>query len=410
MSRTASVPPPAAPAVPRADFPGSRERGAGPLFGEGAIRLGRWFGIEIRLEASWFLVFGLLVFSLYGTLGGQHPALAPNLRWAVALGTSLLFFGSVLLHELAHSVMARRQGIQVRGITLMLFGGVSHLAGEPKRPKDDLAIALVGPLASAAIGGAFLAVAAAVAPFPVARTVATWLGFINLALAAFNLLPGFPLDGGRVLKAVIWAVTGNARRAYHWAIAAGRVVAAAMIFAGVVLAVGLHWTADGLWIGFLGWYLLSGAQASRMQLTVAEILKQHQVRDVLRPPEAVVRWDDLLSDVVDAWIHQRGHRTLLVCEEARLLGLVTLQEIRKVPRNEWDRQMVGQIMIPAGRLAIAVPEQNLFQAFQLMNERGVSQMPVVCQGDLLGLLTREDVVRILAIHTELTPLLPEKST
>jgi Zn-dependent protease/predicted transcriptional regulator len=367
----------------------------------GGIRLGRWFGIEIRLEGSWFVILALLIVSFSGNLAVEHPTLSPDLRWIIAVGTSLLFFGSIVLHELAHSVMARRLGLQVHGITLMLFGGVSQLASEPKRPKDDLAIAIVGPLTSAAIGAAFLALAQFLSPIPLAKTIAGWLGTINLGLAVFNLLPGFPLDGGRVLKALIWAVTRDADRAYALAIAAGKVVAYGMILGGVIMAFGLNWTVDGLWIGFMGWYLLSGAQSSRLQRTLSEALRQHLVRDVLRPPEAVVRPDEALSDAVDAWVLRRGHRTLLVCEGTRLLGLVTMHQIKQVPQEDWDRRLVGQIMIPAALLAIAAPDQNLLQAFRNMEERQVSQLPVVLDGRLVGILGREDILRVLTIETEM---------
>lgn len=382
-----------------------RRDGRSSFVPRGGLRLGKWFGIEIRLEGSWFIIFSLLIVSFAAHLASRHPSLAAGPRWTLAAATSLLFFGSILLHELAHSIVARRRGLDVQGITLMLFGGVSHLGSEPKRPKDDLAIAIVGPLTSAAIGAMFLGVAWLVSPVPIARSVASWLGGINLGLAVFNLLPGFPLDGGRVLKALIWTFTGDPAKALRLAIDAGRVVAYGLILSGIYLALGLRWTIDGIWIGFLGWYLLSGAESSRLQMTLGEVLRHHLVRDVLHPPEAVVRPDESLSEAIEAWVLQRGHRTILVCEGARLLGLVTLHEIKRVPKEDWGARTVGQVMISTDRLAIAVPEQNLLQAFQLMNQRRVSQLPVVCNGELIGLLGREDILRVLAIHTEINPLL-----
>jgi Zn-dependent protease/predicted transcriptional regulator len=403
----------ALPSTPEGTFgPERRAVGLGrpenPFLHEGGLSLGSWFGIRVALEASWFVTFALLTVALAGYLAGEHPSLAAELRWTVALGTSALFFGSILLHELAHSLVARRLGLQVRGITLMLVGGVSHLGSEPKRPLDDLAIAAAGPLTSAAVGTLFLGIAQLLSPLPLAQSVASWLGIINLGLAAFNLLPGFPLDGGRALKALLWTSTGDPARAYRLAISAGKVVATALIFAGVLMAFGRNWTYDGLWIGFLGWYLLSGAQATRRQLSLSDALKQHQVRDVLRPPEAVVSWGESLAGVVDGWVLRRGQRTLLVCEGTRLLGMVTLHQIKQIPKDEWDRCVVGQIMIPTAELAVAVPEQNLFQAFGRMSERGVSQLPVVEGGRLIGLLGREDVLRVLAVGMEMDGLLSPK--
>ncbi|MBI3854840.1 MAG: site-2 protease family protein [Planctomycetes bacterium] len=374
---------------------------APPPAGSG-FRIGRIFGIDLRLEGSWFVIFALLILSFAGNLDARHPGLAPAAKWTLAAGTSLLFFGSILLHELAHSLVAVRKGIRVHDITLLLFGGVSHLAGEPKRPKDDLEIAVVGPLTSAVLGLLFLGAARLLSAFPVAASMSSWLGIINLGLAAFNLLPGFPLDGGRILKALIWMATGNAGRAYRLSIAAGRLLAYGMIFGGLLLALELKRTTDGIWIALMGWYLLSNARAGRLQLTLSGILKRHRVRDVMRAPEAVVQSGVPVSDAVEEWVLRKGRRALLVCEEGRLLGLVTLHEIKKVPREDWSLRPVGRIMIPSERLETVVPDQSLLLAFQRMNEHSVSQLPVLGEGGALaGVVGREDVLRLLGVHTEM---------
>lgn len=372
-----------------------------PVPGKGGIRLGRWLGIEIRLETSWFFIFAFLILSFAASLAAAHPDLAPVTRWAAAAGTSLVFFGSILLHEMAHSVVARRMGIPVHGITLLLFGGVSHLACEPRRPREDLAIAAVGPLTSAILGALFIAMSWVLGSYPVAKSVTLWLGIINLGLAAFNLLPGFPLDGGRILKALLWTATGDAGRAHRMAATAGQVLALGMILFGVVLAFEFHRTVDGLWIGFMGWYLYSGAQSNRLQHALSEVLKSHQVQDVVRPPEAFVRAGEPLGEVIEEWVLRKGHRTLLVCQNDRLLGLVTLHEIKRIPREDWGGRTVGQVMIPAEQLATVEPRETLLTAFQRMDEHGVSRLPVVAEGALVGTVGREDILRLLAVHAEL---------
>jgi Zn-dependent protease/CBS domain-containing protein len=373
------------------------------------LRLGSLFGIEIRLEFSWFFIFAFLILAFAANLAAAHPTLGPAVKWSVALGASLLFFSSILLHELAHSMVARSLGIPVHGITLLLFGGISHLANEPKRPREDLAIAIVGPLTSALLGAFFLAVARLLDPFAVARSVAFWLGVINLGLAGFNMIPGFPLDGGRVLRAVLWASTGDPAKAQRFAASAGRLVALGLIIAGLVLAIGWNRMIDGAWIGFMGWYLLSGSQANRLQLALTEVLKSHLVQDVVRPPEALVRAAEPMAELVEEWILRKGHRTMLVCEQTRLLGLVTLHEIQRIPREEWANRTAGQIMIPAERLVTAGPQETLLDAFRRMDERAVSQLPVVSEGALVGTVTREDLLRLLAVHAEINKRSPVRS-
>jgi len=365
------------------------------------IRIGRWFGIEIRLELSWFIIFAFLTLSFAGKLSLEHPALAPALRWAVALGASLLFFGSILLHELSHSVVSLRSGVQVHGITLFFFGGVSHLASEPKRPKDELLIAIVGPLTSAALGAAFLGLAGLFSSIPLARSVASWLGTVNLGLAVFNLIPGFPLDGGRVLKALIWAATKDARKAQRLAITAGRFVSYGLILAGAILAFGLGLPQDGLWIGFMGWYLLSSAHSGRLQLDLAEVLGRLHVRDLMHSPEAVVRKEDRIESVVNDTILARGFGTLFVCDGSTLQGLVTLHEIKRVPRDSWGVLTIGEIMVPADRLLSIDPADSLLRALERMNQLSVGRLPVLEKGALAGIITREDVLRVLATHVEL---------
>lgn len=365
------------------------------------VSLGRWFGIEIGLEPSWFIIFVLLTFSLSGMLAASHPDLAPPLHWTVALLGSVLFFGSILTHELAHSLVAIRSGVRVHSISLHIFGGVSRLGSEPKRPWDEFRIAIVGPVTSFVLGALFLGVAQVVPPTSIGNCVASWLGTVNLGLGVFNLLPGFPLDGGRVLRAIIWAAKGDPRKADAVAFMTGQAVAYGLILVGVTLAFGLRQFMSGLWLGFLGWFLLSAAQPSRMQSTLREILGRLRVSDVMRAPHSLMSPDTLVSTAVNEHVLKTGERTFYVSDEGRFLGWVTLQELKRVSQDDRGLLALRDILIPSERLARVSPSDALVQAFEKLDEEQVHQIPVIDGDSLVGVLSREDMLRLVSSHLEL---------
>jgi Zn-dependent protease/CBS domain-containing protein len=365
------------------------------------VSLGRWFGIEIRLEPSWFVIFVLLTFSLSGMLAAAHPDLAPSVHWTVALLGSVFFFGSILTHEMAHSLVAMRSGVRVHSITLHIFGGVSRLGSEAKCPWDEFLIAIVGPATSFALGALFLGVAQVIPPPSIGNCVASWLGYVNLALAAFNLLPGFPLDGGRVLRAIIWAVKRDSRKADAVAFMAGRVVAYGLILVGVTLAFGLRQYVSGLWLGFIGWFLLSAAQSSRVQSALREILGRLHASDVMRAPQPFMSPETLVSTAVNEHVLKTGQRTFYVSDEGRFLGLVTLHELKKVPREDWRLLTLRDLLIPPEELARVSPSDSLVQAFEKLDEEHVNQIPVMEGNALVGILNREDMLRLVSSHLEL---------
>lgn len=367
----------------------------------GGVSLGRWFGIEIRLEPSWFIIFALLTFSLSGMLGGAHPDLSAPVHWTVALLGSLFFFGSILTHEVAHSLVALRTGVRVHSITLHIFGGVSRLGSDAKRPRDEFLIAIVGPATSFFLGALFLAARSALPAASIAACVAQWLGYVNLALGAFNLLPGFPLDGGRVLRSVVWAATKDLRKADNVALLGGRAVAYGLIFTGVTLAFGLGQFPSGLWLGFLGWFLLSAAQSSRLQSTLRDILGRLHVKDVMREASPVVSPDTAVGTLVEERILRTGERTFFVSDERCFLGLVALQDIKSVPRHRWGTLVLRDVMVPAGDVVSVSPTDTLVQAFEALDEQAVNQLPVVEGDRLLGMLSREDLLRLVSSHMEL---------
>lgn len=260
-----------------------------------SLRLGRVFGIEIGLDYSWFIVFALVTWSLAGHVFPMaYPAWSRGLMWGIGVLTSLLFFASVLAHELGHSLVSQRNGVPVRRITLFVFGGIAEMTREPRRPWHEFAMALAGPAVSLALGIAFLVLSRTVGNATPVEGLASWLARINLMLAAFNLIPGFPLDGGRVLRALVWATTGSFARATHLAATTGQIVAYGLMAWGVFRGFSGDWV-NGIWMAFIGWFLLSTAQTSLRQVTLEQMLRGHTAREVMMvdcprvPPDLSVR-------------------------------------------------------------------------------------------------------------------------
>jgi Zn-dependent protease/CBS domain-containing protein len=377
----------------------------GPLIldsSPGSISLGNILGLRISLDGSWLLIFALISFSLFAGLTSDHPGLPLGSYWGGALVGSLLFFASILLHEISHSLVARSRGMDVHGITLFFFGGVSQLKSEPRRPLDEFLMAIVGPLTSAILGLAFLGIQRVFPVDSLGAGLASWLGWINLALAAFNLLPGFPLDGGRVFRSVAWAVTGNLKKATRIASKAGSVIAFGLIFWGLLQAFIYNQMVQGLWFGFLGWFLLSAAQQSVAQLELRRILGRIRVSEVMRRDAARVSPEENVRRFVEDKLLRTGERCFIVSEPGdTLLGLVTLHELKSIPRNSWSVTTIREVMVPLERLRSTGPDRPLLEALEKMNQSGVHQLPVVEGSVFRGLVTREDVLRRVSVHLEL---------
>jgi Zn-dependent protease/predicted transcriptional regulator len=390
-------------------------RPAGPR--RAGFRLGRVAGIEIRVDWSLAIVFLLIVFNLgAGLFPALHPGWSPAMSWGVAFVAAVLFFASVLAHELAHAVVGRRRGVPVEGITLFVFGGVARLGGEPKSAGSEFVMAIVGPLASLAIGlgcsaaGVALSRGAVVdgrlsmgALGPVA-SVLLWLGSTNLLLAVFNLLPGFPLDGGRVLRSILWKATGDIRRATRWASGVGRFIALALIFTGVTMMLGVRvpffgaGVGGGLWLALIGWFLNNAAVNSYRSLVISEALADVPVARLMRAQVPAVSPLLSLTDVVDVFM-QGDERCLPVMEGDRFVGMVCAPDLRRVPRDRWDATPVRAIAVPAEELPAVRPDETAADALGRFGARDLDQLPVVEQGALRGVLRRADVVRWIELHS-----------
>ncbi len=372
----------------------------GVLSGAG-FRLGRILGLEVTLDASWLVIFALVTFSLATGFGAQHPGSDPAVRWLAAFAASLAFFASILLHEMSHSWVARLRGLGVHGITLFIFGGVSRLKEEPRRPRDEFVIAVVGPLMSGALGGLFLLARRAAPADTLLVSALGWLGAVNLLLAVFNLLPGFPLDGGRIFRAVVWAFTGNLRKATRAAARGGAAIAYGLMLWGAYTAFVAGQLVNGLWLGFIGWFLLSASQKTVAQMELRSILGSLRVSQALRPDCAVAGPEETVARFVDDQVLRTAGRCAFVSDGGALLGLVTLHELRKVAREAWPSTRLGDVMVPFERLRRVAPDDTLLTALERMNEGPVNQLPVLEGRSLLGIVTREDVLRFVALHLEL---------
>ena len=369
---------------------------------ESSVRLGRIKGIEIGVNYSWIIIFGLVTW----TLGASYypaafPGWSPLLYWTVAVISALLLFASVLAHELAHSLAATSRGIPVRSITLFLFGGVSNIAEEAKSPGDELFLSAVGPLTSLGLGAAFGALWYFTKGINEQLTAMFfYLGTINVLLAIFNLIPGFPLDGGRVLRSLIWAVTRSLRRATIIAAAVGQAVAYLFILGGLFLVFGGDFI-SGIWLIFIGWFLNNAADASRRQVAMRESLRGVRVADLMTLHPITAPPHLTISQLIHDYVLRQNVRALPIVEGDRLLGMVTVADIRHVPLELWDTTTVDSLMVPTEKLARVRPDDSLNQAVTALAEKDYHQLPVVRGDSLVGLLSRSNLVRFLRTRDEL---------
>jgi Zn-dependent protease/CBS domain-containing protein len=366
-----------------------------------SLRLGRIAGIEIGVHYTWLFAFALIAWSL---AEGFFPSAFRGSRatyWATGVLAALLLFVSVIVHELAHSVVARARGMTVNGITLFIFGGVSNLGDEAKRPQDEFAVAVVGPLISLALAGVAWGLLQLLGGGrgPVTATL-EYLALINALLAAFNMLPGFPLDGGRVLRSILWATMRSLVRATNIAAGVGQVCAWLLIAWGFFQVVVQGDLFGGLWIALIGWFLNSAADASRREVRVRGQFQGVRVQQVMEPSPDTVSPETSVAVLVEEWFLQRGRRAMPVRQGDRLVGIVTLTDVKGVPQQRWAQAQVAEIMTRSPLYSVR-PEDDVALALQLLAEHDIHQV-VVLQGErLVGLLTRAHLIRYMQFAQEL---------
>jgi Zn-dependent protease len=364
------------------------------------VPLGRIIGIPVGLDYSWFLIFALLTWFLAGTyFPAEFHHWAPALYWVTGAATAILLFASVLLHELGHSVVALHYRIPVKSINMYIFGGVAQIGAEPPSAAAELFIAIAGPAVSLALAGFFWVAKPVVAGIQPLWGLCKYLAYINLVLVAFNLIPGYPLDGGRVFRAIVWAITRNMRRATVIAANVGRAFGFLFIFVGVWQMV--TGNLGGLWLAFIGWFLDSAASAQVQQVMYQGLLAGHTVAQAMSGRCVAVPADLTLQQLVDEHVLASGQRCYLVQRGEATLGLMTLHRLREVPRSEWPTTRAGEVMLPMETLKRIGPDTELWSALQEMDRDGVNQLPVVSDGRVVGMLTREDVITFLRTLREL---------
>jgi Zn-dependent protease/predicted transcriptional regulator len=389
------------------------------MFRTGGFRVGRLFGIDIRIDWSWLLIFALVTWNLATVFGGIHSDWSTALRWGVGVAASLLFFASVLAHEMAHSLVAQRQGMPVREITLFLFGGVSNIQRNPDTPRAEFLMAVVGPLTSIILGIIFVLlsgvnVGTATSQSPentlrnlgIGQTLLLWLGPINIIVGVFNLIPGFPLDGGRLMRSVFWAITNNVRTATRYASWLGQGIAWLMILGGIAMVFGARIPffgtgfINGLWLAFIGWFLNSAASQSYQQVVIQDVLEGVSVSEMMRRDPPTVPPNATVSDLVHEHVMGADDYGFPVMDQDRLIGVVTLDDVRSVPREQWQNRLVRDIMTPMDRLVTVTPDEDAEDALSKLQERDVRQLPVTENGHLVGLLRRRDIINWLRLHSD----------
>jgi Zn-dependent protease len=371
------------------------------------MRIGKILGIPIYLHSTWVIIFAAITYSLATQFEQQNPGWTPAQQWSVGVFTSILFFASLLFHELAHSVVAQHYKIRVLSITLFIFGGVASIERDPSKAIQEFNIAIAGPVASGLLCLLFLGLTKIFPSNAVVSSSALWLGTMNGWLAVFNLLPGFPLDGGRIFRAIVWGATKNFARATRIAGSTGRLIAYAMIllggfgvFKGVVVL--------GLWSVFVGFFLLNAAQETVAQAAIRETLSGLRAADVMSNEVPTVGRAISLEDY-GAEVLRTGRRCHLVITDDRLVGMMNVHTLNSVPRDEWAHNSVQAVMIPRERILWATPDEPLLGLLERLLSADINQMPIVSGSDdgaaqIIGMVSRDSILRVMQTRTELGPL------
>jgi Zn-dependent protease/CBS domain-containing protein len=359
-------------------------------------RLGRIAGIEVRIDRSWTVIALLITYSLYLRFSTIYPELSTIRAVGLAIVAAVLFFGSVLGHEMAHALVSQARGIRVQDITLFLFGGATRARVESRGPGDEFVITVVGPLASAVLAVIFGLVDVLgrdVLPRSVAGAFG-YLAWVNLLLAAFNLVPGFPLDGGRLLRSAVWKATGSLPRATRVAAISGQTVGWLLIVGGVAFLLSGN-LAGGIWFAFIGWFLIQAARSSYEDLQLRQMLSHVEAHDVMARDLLRIPPDITLQQAVDDYFMRYDHGAFPVDDQGRTIGLLTIKGVRRVPREQWATQRVRDFIVPLGDQIAAAPDARMDQVMAKLDAGDGRRTLVVDDGEVVGIITPSDVTRWL---------------
>lgn len=379
------------------------------------VKLGTVFGVELGLHYSWFLIAVLIVFSLAAQFHMQDPNWSSLTIWLVAITTGVAFFAGLYVHEISHAVVAKMYGIPVHQITLFLLGGVAQIEKDASDAKSEFWMAIVGPITSATLGVVFLGLAKVAGwnlwsiPTTPGIAILVWLGYINFMLAAFNMLPAFPMDGGRVLRALLWWGMGSAERATRYAARLGQWIAFFFIGLGILRffdGAGLA----GLWLAFIGWFLLQASGATLLQNKIGISLQGLAVADLMSDDYGVVAPSMSLQEFVHEKLLRAGRRFFLVAEQNHMLGLITSSEVKHKEPADWPLTRVDEVMVPAEKVFYVSPEMSASDALEMMASRDVHQLPVISGGRIAGVISRAHVLQQLHLRIDLGRLDIDPST
>ncbi len=357
------------------------------------IRVARLSGIDIEIHFSWLIVLGLVSWTLAdGVFPHQYDNWSTAAYWVAGVSAAVLLFATVLIHELAHAFVAIRRGLPVPRITLFIFGGVSHLERQPDTARAEFAIAAAGPATSliiAAITGVLAVTVGALNEK--AEGILGYLAAVNLLLGIFNLLPGFPLDGGRVLRSILWSRTHSFRRATNIATGVGEIVAYGLMGVGFVFILN-GFLFNGIWFGFIGWFLLAAARAESSQLQLDTILRPLRAEHLMHTDFPSVTPGVPVQEVVDRYVLEKGERAVMVANGGAVMGILTVTDIQRLPRADWPATPAQRIMTPREKVVTVAANTPALDVLQLLGERRLNQVPVLADGRMVGLITRRELL------------------
>ncbi len=368
-------------------------------------RLFKLFGFQVSVDSSWFFLFALIAWSLAtGVFPSELKGQNPSVYWLMGIGGAVGLFGSIVFHEMSHSLVARRFALPIRGITLFIFGGVAEMSDEPASPKVEFFMAVAGPVSSIVLGiGARLLAALGVqlaGDQPISEVLA-YLGSLNFALAIFNLLPAFPLDGGRVFRSLIWALNKDLRRATRIAARVGAGFGIAFMAVGAVRVMMGGSFISGLWLFLIGMFLRSASQSSYQQVLIRGAVAGESLRHVVAPNPVVVPTSTTIDKLVDNYVYRHGLRTFPVMDDGHLVGCIGVDQIKSVPKGEWAFHTVGELAIRRSPENTIAPDADVAQALALLNKTGAEGLMVAEGDELIGFVTLKDLSRFLALKLEL---------
>ena len=372
---------------------------------ESSLNIGKIFGIPIRLHFTWFIIFVLITATLIAYL----PAPGPYILWyriVSGIIASLLFFLSILVHELAHSYVAIKNGIPVKDITLFVFGGVSRITKEANRPLTEILIALVGPLASICIAAIYFGIYRGLSNIDtLLSTLALWIAFLNAFMALFNLIPGFPLDGGRVLRSVIWHNTGSFIRGTRTATIVGRTIGYIFIAGGLVMMFAPNPWFNGLWPGlwllFVGSFQEISATISYREALLRDALDGFTARNIMNINFPVTSGDTTIEQLVHQSMLSTGNKWFIVATDNRLQGLISLRNIKKVPNIKWNTTTVKEVMVPDSSLLTVHPDDDAVHILENMEEKNIYRVPVIKEGKIAGIISYDNLMHLPKIRSDL---------